>query len=200
MANLVPRSPTLGVGSIRPDTKETTLEFWWGPPTVQIPPVGVSSYILSCSSIPFSQSVNSSTFYIKVSSLTAAIPYSFQIVAANSSGSGPPASFRTVQPGFVPNPVTAPTVSVISTSAVQVDWTGPTATSLIPSTGWFVVDAISTSPTISTIRVNTYGTASTITISPLNTQYASYFNVYAVNDPGYSLPMSTIALIPIVNV
>jgi hypothetical protein len=68
---------------------------------------------------------------------------------------------------------------------------------MIPSTGWFVVDAISTSPTISTFRVNTDGSASTITISSLNTQYASYFNIYAVNDPGYSIPMSTIAVIPI---
>jgi hypothetical protein len=199
MGNIIPGPPTLGPGAIRPDAKDSTLEFWWEEPPAQMPPATVNSYTLSCSSISFSQTVDSSIYYLKVSSLTNNIDYSFQIVATNENGSnGNPAYFRTVRPGFVPNPVISPTVTVISTSAVQVSWTGPTPDSSIPSTGWFVVESISSSPSDSVLRVNTYGYESSIIVSSLNTGSQYAFNVYAVNDPGYSLAISTIAVSPII--
>lgn len=194
MGNTIPGPPTLLDGLSRPDAKDTTLEFWWDAPPFQMPPAEVSSYTLSCSSISFSQSVTSSTFYIKVSSLVNTVRYSFQITAANSNGSGNPANFRTVRPGLVPNPITNPTATVISTATVQIGWEGPTPDSNIPSTGWFVVQSVSSSPSDPEIRVNTYGTASTAVISSLNTASLYSFNVYAVNDPGYSYAMSTIAV------
>jgi hypothetical protein len=198
MGNIIPGPPTLRDGSIRPDAKDSTLEFWWEEPPAQMPPAIVSSYTLSCSSISFSQSVDSSTGYLKVSSLLNDTEYSFQIVATNPSGSNSlPAYFRTVQPGLVPHPVTNPTVTVISTSAVQVGWEGPTPDPSIPSTGWFVVQSISSSPSDPEIRISAYATTSTAVISSLNIASMYSFNVYAVNDPGYSLAMSTIAVSPV---
>ena len=106
--------------------------------------------------------------------------------------------FRTVKPGFPPNPITNPTVSVVSTSAVQVGWTGPIPDTNIPSTGWFVVQSVSSSPSDPEIRVDTYGYESTVMISSLNTASMYAFNVYAVNDPGYSLAVSTSAVSPVI--
>jgi len=199
MGNIIPGPPTLQDGSIRPDANDTTLEFWWEEPPAQMPPATVSSYTLSCSSISFVQTVNSSTFYLKVSSLTNDTSYSFQIVATNQNGSnGVPAYFRTVQPGLPPNPVASPTVTVLRNEVVQVGWVGPTPDPSIPSTGWFVVESISSSPSDPVIRTNTYGYESNLIVSSLNiaSQYA--FNIYAVNDPGYSLAISTIAVSPVI--
>ena len=193
----VPGPPNLANGAARPDAKDTTLEFWWDEPPIQIPPVEVSSYTLSCSSIPFSQTVNSSTFYLKVSSLTNSTDYTFQILATNEFGDGNPISFRTVQPGLVPNSIASPTATVISSSAVQIGWTGPIPDSSIPSTGWFVVQSISSSPSDPEIRVSANSTDNTATISSLNISSLYVFNVYAINDPGYSLPISTTPISPI---
>jgi len=198
MGNIIPGPPTLGSGSIRPDAKDTTLEFWWDEPPVQNPAATVTSYTLSCSSISFSQTVDSSTFYIKVSSLTNNIDYSFQIVATNENETnGNPAYFRTVKPGLPPNPVTNPTATVLSTAVVQVGWESPTPDSNIPSTGWFVVQSVSSSPSDPEFRIGAYTTQSTAVISSLNIDSLYAFNVYAVNDPGYSLAISTIAVSPI---
>ena len=197
MGNTIPGPPGLGNGSIRPDAKDSTLEFWWEEPPIQMPPAEVSSYTLSCSSISFSQSVTSSTLYIKVSSLVNNIPYSFQITAENSNGIGNPNYFRTVQPGLPPNPVINPTATLLSNTIVQIGWEGPTPDSNIPSTGWFVVQSISSSPSDPEFCVSAYATDSTAIISSLNTASMYSFNVYAVNDPGYSLAISTIAVSPI---
>ena len=197
MGNTIPGPPTLGTGSIRPDAKDSTLEFWWEEPPTQMPPAEVSSYTLSCSSISFSQSVTSSTLYIKVSSLVNNIPYSFQITAANSNGTGNPNYFRRVRPGLVPNPVINPTATVLSNAVVQIAWEDPIPDANIPPIGWFVVQSISSSPSDSEFRVSADGTASTAVISSLNTASMYSFNVYAVNDPGYSLTISTIAVSPI---
>lgn len=198
MGNAIPGPPTLRDGSIRPDAKDSTLEFWWEEPPGQLPPAEVSSYTLSCSSIPFSQSVTSSTLYIKVSSLMNDTEYSFQITAANSNGESIPAYFRTVQPGLPPNPVANPTATVLSNAVVQIGWEGPTPDPSIPSTGWFVVQSISSSPSDPEFRVSAYATASTAVISSLNTASMYAFNVYAVNDPGYSYAVSTIAVSPVI--
>jgi hypothetical protein len=200
MGNTIPGPPTLRDGSIRPDAKDRTLEFYWEEPPAQMPPAEVSSYTLSCSFIPFSQSVNSSTFYIKVSSLIYNINYSFQITAANSNGESIPANFRTVQTGLVPNPITNPSATVLSNAVVQIGWTAPTPESAIPLIGWYVVQSISSSPSDPEIRISAYGNASTATISSLNTASMYAFNVYAVNDPGYSYAVSTIAVSPVLNI
>ena len=81
---------------------------------------------------------------------------------------------------------------------MQVGWMGPIPDTNIPSTGWFVVQSISSSPSDPEIRVDTYGSESTVMISSLNTASMYAFNVYAVNDPGYSLAVSTSAVSPVI--
>lgn len=184
----------------RPDAKDTTLEFYWdsapmGPPASSFT---ISTYSILGPYAPISQTVNGSVGYIKISSLMNVTPYAFQLLGTGIDGDSLPAYFRTVQPGFVPNPVSNPTAVVISTSAVQIGWTGPTPDVNIPSTGWFVVESISSSPSDPEIRVNTYGFESTVVVSSLNTASMYSFNVYAVNDPGYSLAVSTIAVSPVI--
>jgi len=192
--------PNIPLATLRPVAEDETLEFFWdespmGPAT--------SSYTISTRTIlgpyaPISQTVDSSIKYLKISSLLNHTPYAFQIFGTNSYGDGLPVYFRTVQPGFVPNPVTSTTATVLSNAAVQIGWTGPIPDVNIPSTGWFVVQSISSSPGDPEIRVNTYGFESTVVVSSLNTASMYSFNVYAVNDPGYSLAISTIAVSPVI--
>ena len=205
MGNTISGPPYLDSGNIRPDAKDETLEFYWGYPTNVIfgPPPPVDSFILSTYSTyggtsPISYTLNPSTFYLKISSLTNDTQYAFQITASNAYGISDPAYFRTVKPGLVPNSVSNPTATVISSSAVQIGWNGPTPDVNIPSTGWFVVQSVSSSPSDPEIRVNTYGFESTVVVSSLNTASMYSFNVYAVNDPGYSLAVSTIAVSPVI--
>jgi hypothetical protein len=205
MENIPSQPPYLNNGNIRPDAKDETLEFYWDYPLhvgLGLPPP-VDSFILSTYSTyggtsPISYTLNPSTFYLKISSLTNDTQYAFQITASNAYGVSAPAYFRTVQPGFVPNPVSNPTATVISTSAVQIGWDGPTPDVNIPSTGWFVVESISSSSSDPEIRISAYESQSTAVISSLNTASMYSFNVYAVNDPGYSLAVSTIAVSPVI--
>jgi hypothetical protein len=60
------------------------------------------------------------------------------------------------------------------------------------------VQSVSSSPSDPEIRVNTYGFESTVVVSSLNTASMYAFNIYAVNDPGYSLAVSTIAVSPVI--
>jgi len=205
MGNIPSQPPYLNNGNIRPDAKDETLEFYWDYPLhVGLgfpPPVDsftISTYSTFGGTSPISYTLNPSTFYLKISSLINNTQYAFLMTASNEYGISDPAYFRTVQPGLVPNPVSDPTATVISTSAVQIEWTGPTPDVNIPSTGWFVVESISSSPSDPEIRISAYGSQSTAVISSLNTASMYSFNVYAVNDPGYSLAVSTIAVSPVI--
>jgi hypothetical protein len=186
----------------RPVAEDEALEFYWdsapmGPPASSFT---ISTYTILGPYAPISQTVDSSARYLKISSLMNHTPYAFQLLGTSFDGDGLPAYFQTVQPGLPPNPISNPTVNVISNATVQIGWNGPTPDVNIPSTGWFVVQSVSSSPGDPEIRVNTYGYESTAVISSLNTASMYSFNVYAVNDPGYSLAVSTIAVSPIIGV
>ena len=204
MGNTPSQPPYLNNGNIRPDAKDETLEFYWEYPlpiSIGLPPP-VDSFMISTYSTfggtaPISYTLDPSTFYLKISSLTNNTQYAFLMTASNEYGISDPTYFRTVRPGLVPNPVTSPTATVISSSAVQIGWDGPIPDVNIPSTGWFVVQSVSSSPGDPEIRISAYPTDSTAVISSLNTASMYSFNVYAVNDPGYSLAVSTIAVSPV---
>jgi hypothetical protein len=205
MGNIPSQPPYLDNGNIRPDATDETLEFYWAYPlpiSIGLPPP-VDSFMISTYSTfggaaPISYTLDPSTFYLKISSLTNNTQYAFLMTASNEYGISDPTYFRTVQPGLVPNPVTSTIATVISSSAVQIGWNGPTPDVNIPSTGWFVVQSVSSSPGDPEIRVSAYPTDSTAVISSLNTASMYSFNVYAVNDPGYSFAVSTIAVSPVI--
>lgn len=203
MGNIPSQPPNLENGNIRPVASDETLEFYWGYPlpiNIGLPPpvdsFTISTYSIFGGAAPISYTLNPSTFYLKISSLMNHTQYAFLMTASNEYGISDPAYFRTVQPGLPPNPITNPTVTVVSTSAVQVGWTAPIPDVNIPSTGWFVVESVSSSSIDPEVRVNTYGFESTVVISSLNTASMYSFNIYAVNDPGYSFAVSTLSISP----
>ena len=190
--------PGVPLAILRPVASDQALEFWWDPSPMGPP---ATSFTISTHTIlgpyePISQTVDSSVRYLKISSLMNVTPYAFQILGTNIDGDGLPAYFRTVQPGFPPNPASNPTVNVLEDSVVQIGWTGPTPDVNIPSTGWFVVQTASSSSIDPELRVNTYGFENSVVVSSLNTASMYSFNIYAVNDPGYSLAVSTLYISP----
>jgi hypothetical protein len=189
-------SPPLVVGrNIRPKARDTTLEFWWGYP-VSDGGATISSYTLSCADPSISQSVGASTFYNKVSSLTNGTNYTFQIVADDSTNvSSAPVTFRTVAPGSKPSSALSSVAVATGSGQVAVSWQPPTSNAT-PPVGWYVIRSVSSSPSDPVIKVDTYNYQSTAIISSLNTASMYSFNVYAVNDPGYSAAASTLSISP----
>jgi len=193
-------SPPLVVGrNIRPKARDTTLEFWWGYPSSDGGAV-ISSYTLSCADPSVSQSVGASTFYTMVSSLTNGTEYAFQIVADDdTSASSDPAVYRTIAPGFKSDEALNTSVVATGSGRVIVSWEPP-AIVAVPPVGWYVVRSVSSSPSDPTRKVSAYSTDSTAMISSLNIASLYSFNVYAVNDPGYSVAASTLIISPTIGI
>jgi hypothetical protein len=143
-----------------------------------------------------SQSVGPSSFYTLVNGLNNGTKYTFDIVANDSTNaSTDPAVYRSVAPGFKPSPAVSSSAVATGSGIVSVSWNPPTSNAT-PPIGWYVVRSVSSSPSDPIIKRDTYTYRSTLTISSLNTASMYSFNVYAVNDPGYSAAASTLSISP----
>jgi len=189
-------SPPVVTGrNIRPKARDSTLEFWWGYPSSD-GGATISSYTLSCASPSVSQSVGPSSFYTSINGLNNGTKYTFEIVANDSTNaSTDPAVYRSVAPGFKPSPALSSSAVATGSGIVSVSWNPPTSDAT-PPIGWYVVRSVSSSPSDPVIKADTYTYRSTLTISSLNTASMYSFNVYAVNDPGYSAAASTLSISP----
>ena len=187
--------PVVQGRNIRPRARDSSIEFWWEYPASD-GGATISSYTLSCADPSISQSVGPSTFYNKISSLTNGTQYAFQIVADdNTSASSAPAVYRTITPGFKASEALTPSAVAISSGTAVISWQPPTSDGNAPI-GWYVVRSVSSSPSDPTRKVSAYATDRSTIISQLNTGSMYSFNVYAVNDPGYSPAASTLTISP----
>jgi hypothetical protein len=172
-------NPLLRVGA-------TTLEFWWDPPASG----PVTSYTLSCASPAITETYGPSTQYAIITGLTTGQQYVFTLTATNGSGTSPAAEFIPSTPGYNPNPpITASVIPYTSTN-IFVSWQPPVYNGQAPIK-YYVIDSqfISSSLLLST----SYGTPNTqssfLIQAPLSTS-VTQVQVYSVNDPGYSVPIS----------
>lgn len=171
---LAPSTPTI---NIRPECSDQTIYYSWltgGVSTLSLVLEGYSTFTL-----PYS--ANSFT----ASGLTNGTKYSAYITNNDGNSSSAPSYFRTVEPGNKPTIVQ--NISGIfnqAASTISMSWTPP-ASNGGATVGWYVIE-----DRISTLKYNTYGTATGITIPFVG---FSTFSIYAVNDPGYS-PASNISI------
>ena len=173
----------------------STLEFWWTPP-ISDGGFYIQNYILLCSSIPYSTIINGSTTYAKVSTLTNAQDYTFQVAAQNNVGIGPLTFFPIAQPG-APSAtgVTGLTATSNNASTATVSWSFSNnvnearnkffSLTVIPSTS---------SASISTFKLACYPDQRSQLVSNLSTMNYTFL-VQAINDAAYSNPTITSLLV-----
>jgi hypothetical protein len=168
---------------IRPAVRDGQLTFFWGAP----PSDGgsaITSYTLSCTAASITETYGPTVFSATITGLTNGTEYLFTIYATNAIGDGPPAQYRSVQPGLRPS--AAQNVAVTNNGdTAQVTWDA-SASDGGATIKWYVIQALSSNTSDSVIKVSAAGTDRLKAIMGLNTASIYEFTVWAVNDPGYS--------------
>lgn len=178
---------------VRPGAYDGYLQFFWydqGDPTIEY-------YTLTCTGVytdssfpPFNNSgmrysAGLLTYKMDTGYLTNGVKYTFSITATNENGISQPATFRTVAPGVKPQPVASVSAVTYSDTSALVTWVS-SGTVAVPPVEWFVAQAISCNGADPLIQRSQYPYQSNVVLSSLNAASQYTFNVYAVNDPGYS--------------
>ena len=114
--------PTVPLIVPRPKVTSQTLEFYWRPPTSD-GGSAITGFTLTDGT--FTYNISGNPGYYKVTGLTNGQIYSFTLAAVNSIGTGPAASFRSVQPGTKPDPPASVTYTDQGSGNVLVNWTNP---------------------------------------------------------------------------
>lgn len=114
--------PTEPLIVVRPKSTSQTLEFYWRPP-VSDGGSAITGYILTDGTNTYN--ITGSPGYYKLTGLTNGQTYSFTLAAVNGVGTGPAASFRSVEPGNKPQPPTSVSFTNQGSGNVLVNWTNP---------------------------------------------------------------------------
>lgn len=182
-------------GTIRPFCEDSQLTFYWGPPQ-NSGSASISSYTLTDEgALGPTVSVPSGTIPYTISSLDNVSTYSYSIFATNNDQeSGPKAYFRSVQPGLLP-PAPPTASAILQGTTATISWTHPTFPADTPEAKWYVIGYgntySNTTPISIDTRISAYNTDTIRTIANINTNYNVRFNVFSVNDPGYSQSTAT---------
>lgn len=173
---------------IRPRVYPGEIRFYWRPPTSD-GGSPVLKYTLACASLAYSQDLSANVANFLVTGLTDRIDYTFTITATNAIGTGPAATFRTVQTGTIPFGPTLATVSTLNTSTTLVTWNLSTiATESQPK--WFVITTFPSTPTLSSFKKCAYIYERARTFQVPSTNIFYQYLVQAVSDSGYCPPFA----------
>jgi len=182
----------------QPRSTNQALEFRWNPPTDD-GGSPITHYRLQLNAeTPIVVAAN--VYYYKVTGLTNGTDYTASLEASNDSEAswGTKAFFRIFQPGSA-KPAAPSTVLASSTgiSSAIVSWTPPTVTPDSPIQ-WYVIMGQSTTPGVPILRATADGlTQTSYLFSNLSTSQAYFFDIYAVNCPGYSPARRTATVSPL---
>jgi hypothetical protein len=181
--------PSIPLIEIRPTVSNETIQFFWSPPESD-GGSPITQYVLSDGTNTYYQ--ESGPTYI-VNPLINGQDYTFTLAASNAIGIGEAATFRTVQPG---NPPTyPPIISITSTPTTAfIKWDTPFSDGGA-QIKWYAVEAVPDNSYYSTIRYGALGTQRERWVSGLNPLTSYTYNVYSVNDPGYS-SLNSVPFIP----
>jgi hypothetical protein len=188
----VPSEPLI---EIRPDATDQNLQFFWSPP-LSDGGSPITQYILTDGTTTINLSPESR--YYRLSGLTNGTTYSFYLIASNANGTSPSANFRSVQPGFIPSPVTNVSTSFAFGSVYRVSWNNSSNlggnTRLLNTlvTGYpYLSDGITLNTTSTNLMVQRTIVGGTSNVYQecfltLSTNLTYNVKVECINDPGYS--------------
>ena len=176
-------APSIPIIEIHPWAFPNSLRFAWAPPETG----PVSSYNLICSSINFSDSFNSSTFSVQISSLTNNQDYVFQLAAENPDGKSPYEKFLIAKPGAPSLGATNVLASTVNSTIANVTWSYSTNTGECTAQ-YFAISAIPSTPVVSTLVLIAYPNQSTFQIRNLESTETYQFLVQAVTDAAWAYP------------
>jgi hypothetical protein len=201
----VPGPPNI---NLQPLASPNTLEYEWEPPTN--PNGTILAYKLTVAIGPTTIYTNSSIppteiyYYLGPPeiTLTNGTTYSSYLQAINENGEGEQARFIDFQPGNAPDlPPANAIVNVTGSNQVAVSWTPPTNLGSLDATiFWYTIFSRSNNLSDPVLSYTANGlTQSNYNITGLNNLSRYYFEVNAVNCPGYSPPAitGTIGFIPV---
>jgi len=171
-------------GEIRPDVRDSQASFFWSsPPSDGGSPI--TQYTLACTAASILRTYGPTVFSDTVTGLTNGTDYQFVVYATNANGDGPPALFRSIQPGFRPGPPQALTVYSPNANAAQLTWTTPAYNGGAQILGYTINWCNINDYTVMGRSAHSYDRNKYIT--GLTGDFSDYiFTVYTVNDPGYS--------------
>lgn len=163
----------------------TNHPYWTNNPSSGTAPL--QGYTLSCPQIPFISTYTASTNYALVSSnsILKATDYTFGISAFNLTGSSLTALYQITQEGRLCDGPRNVSASALNSSTVNVSWSFSTNTGEAVNK-WFVISAIPSVKTLSTLLKTTQASERQRAITGLSTNNYYTFAVQAVNNVGYS--------------
>lgn len=173
--------------SIRPEVSDQTIQLSWKPPLhTGASPIIAYELFDESKFIRLPKEARSYT----ATGLRNGVNYTFSIVAINTNGFGDEVYFRTVQPGSKPSVVTDQTYTTDPNGTLSISWTPPKEDG-DSTIRWNVVSCHPIDSKAKTISKSLYGEANTAGhVTGLDPTKAYQVIIQAVNDPGYSPPIS----------
>jgi hypothetical protein len=182
-------APTAPLIDIRPEVGFSSILFYWRPPASD-GGSPVLYYTLDCPAISFTANISTTADTYLVDNLARTTDFTFTMTATNANGTGPAATYRTVQTGLIPFGPTQATASTLTSSIAYLTWNLSTLATNEATPKWFVVTISPSTPTMSSFKrcAYIYERAKTFTVPSTNIAYQ--FLVQAVADPGYCVPFA----------
>jgi hypothetical protein len=185
MAATAPTAPDIVP---RPLCAPGQAKFFWRPPTSN-GGEPVTKYTLACEAISYSQDLSANVANYVVTGLTDKVELTFTITATNSVGTGPAATFRSIQTGTTPFGPTQATLTKVNQTTFQLDWDQSTlAVEALPK--WFRIRGYPSTPLLSSFSLTAYNYDRRAVIPNLSTNTYYQFLVQAINDVGYCRPFA----------
>jgi len=171
----------------RPRATNGQLEFWWAPPSSGAP---ITGYTLACPALSISNSYGGSAGYASVTGIPNKTDVTFTLTATNANGTGPAATYRTVQCGDAPysKSVAAVTASTVTSSSALVTWT-PSSTATQAQTKWYAIRAIPSNFPVTPSSVQSgFGTDTQRYLYNLSANTTYQFLINSINDVMWAKP------------